>query len=181
MNTYQRMVEEFHQATDSTVGFDPDLRDNELRAKLILEEAVETAAALGFAVKAAMYYTPQLEAFKFDERNKVAEFEKSYGLPDILDAIDGLADLLYVTFGSAVAWGIDLDPFFAEVHRANMDKLAGPKREDGKQLKPEGWKPPNIEKYLIYQRNLAEAWKDMEAEFLAAETRHERLLNGEAA
>jgi len=31
-----------------------------------------------------------------------------------------------------------------EVHRANMDKAGGPKRADGKVLKPEGWKPPDI-------------------------------------
>lgn len=42
------------------------------------------------------------------------------------------------------ALGVDLRPFFREVHRTNMHKLAGPKREDGKQLKPPGWKPPRI-------------------------------------
>ncbi len=39
---------------------------------------------------------------------------------------------------------LDLGPFFREVHRTNMLKLTGPKREDGKQLKPEGWEPPRI-------------------------------------
>ncbi len=42
------------------------------------------------------------------------------------------------------ALGVDLRPFFREVHRTNMHKLTGPKREDGKQLKPPGWKPPRI-------------------------------------
>lgn len=40
--------------------------------------------------------------------------------------------------------GVDLRPFFREVHRTNMHKLKGPKREDGKQLKPPDWKPPRI-------------------------------------
>ena len=40
--------------------------------------------------------------------------------------------------------GLDLAPFFEEVHRTNMLKLTGPVREDGKRLKPEGWKPPRI-------------------------------------
>lgn len=44
--------------------------------------------------------------------------------------------------------GVDLRPFFREVHRTNMNKLKGPKREDGKQLKPDGWKPPRIEAML---------------------------------
>jgi predicted HAD superfamily Cof-like phosphohydrolase len=48
---------------------------------------------------------------------------------------------------------IDMRPFFREVHRTNMWKLKGPKREDGKQLKPEGWKPPRIE--TMYNRLIA--------------------------
>jgi predicted HAD superfamily Cof-like phosphohydrolase len=63
---------------------------------------------------------------------------------DLIGAIDALVDLLYVTFGAAVEWGIDLQPFFAEVHAANMRKLGGPVREDGKKLKPKGWSPPDI-------------------------------------
>ena len=46
--------------------------------------------------------------------------------------------------------GVDLKPFFEEVHRTNMKKFTGPKREDGKQLKPADWKPPRIE--AMYQR-----------------------------
>jgi hypothetical protein len=49
--------------------------------------------------------------------------------------------------------GIDLRPFYLEVHRTNMWKLKGPKREDGKQLKPPDWKPPRIE--AMYNRILA--------------------------
>jgi predicted HAD superfamily Cof-like phosphohydrolase len=48
------------------------------------------------------------------------------------------------------AFGVDLRPFFREVHRTNMHKLTGPKREDGKQLKPPGWKPPRIK--TMYDR-----------------------------
>jgi predicted HAD superfamily Cof-like phosphohydrolase len=50
----------------------------------------------------------------------------------------------------AEAVGVDLRPFFREVHRTNMHKLTGPKRADGKQLKPEGWLPPRIE--AMYNR-----------------------------
>lgn len=46
--------------------------------------------------------------------------------------------------------GVDLRPFFNEVHRTNMHKLSGPKREDGKQLKPADWKPPRIK--AMYDR-----------------------------
>jgi predicted HAD superfamily Cof-like phosphohydrolase len=71
---------------------------------------------------------------------------------DFLDAIDGICDLLYVTLGAAVAWGIDIEPFFDEVHESNMRKIDGPKDpETGKLLKPEGWVPPNLKDILDYQ------------------------------
>jgi hypothetical protein len=37
-----------------------------------------------------------------------------------------LTDLLYVTYGAPIAFGVEPDRVFAEVHRANMQKVAGP-------------------------------------------------------
>jgi len=34
-----------------------------------------------------------------------------------------LGDLVYVAYGAALAYGIDLDAVIEEVHRANMSKL----------------------------------------------------------
>ena len=34
-----------------------------------------------------------------------------------------IADLVYVAYGAALAYGIDLDAVIEEVHRANMSKL----------------------------------------------------------
>jgi len=76
-----------------------------LRARLILEEAMETIHALGFFV------------------NKDRELESS-GDPSLLQIADGLADLHYVGYcGTGAACGIDMDPVFAEVHRSNMSKM----------------------------------------------------------
>lgn len=58
---------------------------------------------------------------------------------------DGCADAIYVIIGTALAFGIDLSPIWNEVQRANMDKLTGPVRADGKRLKPEGWRSPDID------------------------------------
>ncbi len=55
-----------------------------------------------------------------------------------------LADLLYVVYGTFAAMGIDGDAVFAEIHRANMSKLDGPRRTDGKLLKPPGWQPADV-------------------------------------
>lgn len=70
---------------------------------------------------------------------------------DPIAYIDALCDILYVVYGAAVAHGIDLEPFFDEVHRSNMTKASGPKREDGKQLKPEGYIPPDIGR-VVFER-----------------------------
>lgn len=67
---------------------------------------------------------------------------------DLVKTIDVLCDVLYVVFGAADAFGIDIEPFFNEVHRTNMLKSTGPVREDGKRLKPEGWQPPRIAEML---------------------------------
>lgn len=63
---------------------------------------------------------------------------------DLVEAIDGLCDLIVVAYGAALEWGVDLAPFYDEVHRSNMAKVGGPTRADGKRLKPENWTPPDI-------------------------------------
>lgn len=64
------------------------------------------------------------------------------GEPDVKQIARELADVVYVAYGSAWAFGIDLDAALAEVHRAAMDKMnAGVRREDGKILKPPGFVP----------------------------------------
>lgn len=70
---------------------------------------------------------------------------------DLVGVADGICDLLYVAIGTAVEFGIDLEPFFDEVHRANMTKKGGAVRSDGKTLKPDGWQPPRIAEELFKQ------------------------------
>lgn len=126
---WQRDVQAFHEATGLPVGdltAAPVWQDRRLRAELILEEAMETIEALGFNVTAEVWESVNDE-------------------PDWVGFIDGLCDLIYVACGAAVTMGIDLDPFWDEVQRANMGKAGGPVRADGKVLKPEGWRGPDIE------------------------------------
>jgi predicted HAD superfamily Cof-like phosphohydrolase len=67
---------------------------------------------------------------------------------DVVEVADALADLLYVVYGAAHTFGIDIQPIFDEVHRSNMAKVGADgkviRRSDGKILKPEGWTPPNV-------------------------------------
>ena len=75
---------------------------------------------------------------------------------DLVGVADALGDLLYVVYGAGVAFGIDLEPVFNEIHRSNMTKK-GPDgvvkyREDGKILKPDGYEPPSLEPIIEAQR-----------------------------
>lgn len=54
-----------------------------------------------------------------------------------------LIGLTSVILHTAVAWGVPLRPFWDEVQRANMAKVGGPIRADGKRLKPPGWVGPD--------------------------------------
>lgn len=89
---------------------------------------------------------------------------------DVVGVADALADIVYIAYGTAAVYGIDLDAVLGEVHRSNMEKLPscdwchGSRsdcspcggtgkgspvyRADGKVLKPEGWRPPDIGKVL---------------------------------
>lgn len=66
-----------------------------------------------------------------------------------------IADVLYVLYGIAGAHGLDMQPLFAEVHRANMAKQGGPTIPGGKQGKPPGWQPPDIAACLAKQSESA--------------------------
>jgi predicted HAD superfamily Cof-like phosphohydrolase len=67
-----------------------------------------------------------------------------------------LADLLYVVYGTAVSYGIDMGPVFQEVHRSNMSKIGGYKREDGKWVKPPSYSPAAIAPILAEQHSHVE-------------------------
>jgi predicted HAD superfamily Cof-like phosphohydrolase len=129
-------VREFHERIGEAppvVPSYPDERLLALRRKLIEEEHEEVMEALD-----------RLAAATPEERDR-----------RFAAAVHELADLLYVTYGALVWFGIDADEVFAEVHGANLRKTAGPKREDGKQLKPPGWRPADVAAVIERQRGRA--------------------------
>ena len=113
--TPQSMVERFHQQFEIVVQHKPGLIDQQTR---ILRE--------------------RLIQEEFDELKQAMRHED---LPAIAKE---LADLLYVVYGTAVSYGIDMGPVFHEVHRSNMSKVGGYKREDGKWVKPPTYSPAVI-------------------------------------
>jgi predicted HAD superfamily Cof-like phosphohydrolase len=76
---------------------------------------------------------------------ELAEFRNAGESQDLIGVADALADLLYVVYGAAVEYGIDLEPVLAEIHRSNMTKDARHGcRADGKVQKGPGYVPPDI-------------------------------------
>ncbi len=86
---------------------------------------------------------------------EVDEFREASESADVVGIADALADIVYVAYGAAVTYGIDLDAVIREVHRSNMSKI-GPtgkpvRRADGKILKPSTYSAPDVEGVLLDQ------------------------------
>jgi predicted HAD superfamily Cof-like phosphohydrolase len=79
---------------------------------------------------------------------EVGEFAEATQRRDIVALADALGDIVYVAYGAAVTYGIDLDAVLNEIHRANMSKLDARGRPvlrgDGKVLKSSRYQPPDI-------------------------------------
>jgi len=112
----QQKVKDFHLATGCYVGSIPHL------PKQSVLELRRTLAA-----------------------EELFEQVEAEGRGDLGKAIDALGDRLYVLLGDCVAYGIDIEPIFNEIHRSNMTKtIDGNFREDGKYLKGPSYEPPNL-------------------------------------
>lgn len=89
---------------------------------------------------------------------------------NIISIADALADALYVIYGTAISYGIDMQPISDEVHRSNMTKFGKPgeyqdtcdasgksiKDAGGKTLKPSTYEPPDLGPILTAQLPLGQ-------------------------
>ena len=80
------------------------------------------------------------------------ELKEAMASGDLAAIAKEMADLLYVVYGTAVSYGIDMKPVFQEVHRSNLSKVGGYKRADGKWVKPPTYSPARLEPILNAQR-----------------------------
>ena len=72
---------------------------------------------------------------------------------DRVEQLDALVDILVVTMGAIRAAGWDGEAAWKEVMDTNFAKIDPTtgkviKREDGKVLKPEGWKAPELAQFV---------------------------------
>ncbi len=96
------------------------------------------------------YNESQYNMYKSLIDEEFKELQQAYDMEAELDA---LVDILVVTIGAIHSAGFDGEGAWNEVMRTNFAKIDPEtgkvrKREDGKVLKPDGWKPPNLIPYI---------------------------------
>lgn len=83
---------------------------------------------------------------------EVEELIEALEKDDMVATADALTDILYVTYGGGVDFGIDLNRCFQEVHRSNMSKLGADgkviKNQSGKVMKGPKYSPPDL-KFVV--------------------------------
>ena len=84
---------------------------------------------------------------------EVSELRTAVDDNDLVEQLDALIDIMVVTVGAVQSLGADGEGAWKEVMSTNfakIDSLTGRvrKREDGKILKPVGWRPPELSKYI---------------------------------
>jgi len=125
----------------------PSAEVRKLRAKLILEEALETVRGLGFAVH--MKGDREIEGEVFHPTTDDLDFLDVFE-PDLVEIVDGCADISVVTTGTLIACGVPDEPVLEMVDYNNLMKF-GPGhsyREDGKLIKPPGHMRPAFDVLL---------------------------------
>lgn len=140
MKTNFELVRDFHFAfnkePDPSFPTVPYKDTAILRGTLIKEEVIETFEEMG------IYFDNE-----FSIRSNPLKMDI-----DLTKVAKELADILYVVYGTAAAYGIPIDNVFREVHRSNMSKLGEDGkpiyREDGKVLKGPNYSPANIDKIM---------------------------------
>lgn len=136
MEKFQLMVKEemdlVYQQPTYTRPNVPSKEEILLSASLIAEEFEETLQGLGITIENIIN-------------------NNSEGSFDPVATADGIGDMIVVLMGLANRCGFDMEPIMHEIHRSNMSKQGGIKREDGKWQKPDTYSEANIKQCLIDQ------------------------------
>jgi predicted HAD superfamily Cof-like phosphohydrolase len=86
-------------------------------------------------------------------KEEYEELQEAVEANDTVEQLDALIDILVVTMGAIRAGGFDGEGAWKEVMDTNFAKIDPDtgkvrKREDGKVLKPEGWKAPELAQFV---------------------------------
>jgi predicted HAD superfamily Cof-like phosphohydrolase len=112
-------------------------------------------AAVGQDVPSAPLKTvsDQAELYKKLIKEEVEEFWEAEAASDDVEQIDACFDMMWVIVGYMKSRGWDCEAIWDEGAKSNLSKIDPVtckvrKRDDGKILKPEGWKPPDFTRFV---------------------------------
>lgn len=122
INSHFRQVQEFHEAFGLPVSDAPN--------------------------HAMLYNDEKTKKLRIDLiQEELDELKTAIAENDMVEVGDALADILYVTYGAGVSFGIDLDKAFDLVHASNMSKLCKSEEEAVKTVE---WYKQNYKKTHSY-------------------------------
>ena len=131
MQKSQKAVTEFMRLYGQALPGVPTIPDEKtrlMRVNSLAEEVGELAMASGVAL--------HMTAHPHFSKPVIEVTIDPEAIPAIDQIADALVDCQYFVDGTANAYGLDLEPFFDEVHRANMGKLWS--ADELKHMEP-GW------------------------------------------
>lgn len=153
IKTDAELVREFTKESGSDVPNKPELMNKDevfFLIKMMLDEIMELAATVADPQFTKFNMIKMICDSKDIEQNMCCEPVR------IAEQADALVDCYYYSLNAAAKKGVNISKIFQLVHKANMDKrdpITGKfiKREDGKIIKPQGWKAPDIREEIIKQ------------------------------
>ena len=95
----------------------------------------------------------QAELYKKLIKEEIEEFWEAEAVSDDVEQIDACFDMMWVIIGYMKSRGWDCEGIWDEGAKSNLSKIDPDtckviRREDGKILKPEGWKPPDFTRFV---------------------------------
>lgn len=141
------------------VGSSRQLDDMRERFQLVpvADQVSEFHEAFGLAVGTTPAFADDLRDLRVALlREEFEEYLAAEAGDDLVEVADALGDMVYVIFGTALTYGVDLNAVLAEIHRSNMSKLGEDGkpvlREDGKVVKGPYYFRPNLAHVLAGQK-----------------------------
>jgi predicted HAD superfamily Cof-like phosphohydrolase len=97
--------------------------------------------------------TDQSKLYKKLIDEEYQEFLEAFYTDDTAEEIDACFDMMWVIIGYMKSRGWDCENIWDEGAKSNLSKIDHVtglvrRREDGKIMKPEGWKPPDFTKFV---------------------------------
>lgn len=139
MTPFQKRVKNFMIAVGQDTPDKPSTPDNltrVLRVSLLLEEALEFAEASGIEIT----LKDDIKPITIDDLNY-----NIIGDVDMVEVADACSDVAVINAGNFIAYGLDGEPLMNEVCDSNDSKIdGGYRREDGKWIKPNTYRPANL-------------------------------------